>query len=560
MLAVTSTDLRDEGVAPFTPNPGFSLTVSRALVLLGLIAQVFVAFRFWHITWDDSAITVGFARVFAATGRIEPTPGSGIVEGYSTTLWMLLLSFAAKFIRNPASLLAFAKIATLVLNLANILLIRRWLRTWNAEVVANLAAGAMAFTCMYYETINGMETPLLLFLLFVLLLLRSKRDLPSRLAYVVTGCAFAVVRFETVWFLIPLLLCESEGAMVFAPAFTWASVLVASCAVRFHYFGYLMPNTVYAKHGLPYIGSDRSGELLRHLSEPWDLFLFVAPLLMLLAIAAIAQGKRFRKTLWARISSCSRTSPTSLSGIFVVFALLLITAIGKNWGPPLRAFYPAWPFLFVLLFRGVATAESPKILGWSTIAICLFCFAHTGLAFRDMSRSDAPVYMKDTSVDHFSRMYAVLRHIQNVSRDRALVFAGPDMGAVMLYSTDVRVVDLGLLCDPVLAHRRYAAIESYVLRERHPDVIEVHRMWDELSGLPDTTYFYANYQPVYVSGTRVFISNSRLAQMDHSHLRRYALDRSGKPQPFPTDETPYVTYRETDFRMNRGFGLYYVLD
>jgi hypothetical protein len=33
------------------------------------------------------------------------------------------------------------------------------------------------------------------------------------------------------------------------------------------------------------------------------------------------------------------------------------------------------------------------------------------------------------------------------------------------YVEGVRVVDLGLLCDPVFAHHGYAAINSYVLQQ-----------------------------------------------------------------------------------------------
>src|SRR5258708_1418353 len=80
--------------------PPLALWASRGLVVLALLAQVFVAWRFWELTWDDSAITLGFSRTFAYTGRIEPTPGSGIVEGYSTTLWMLLMAAAAKVISS----------------------------------------------------------------------------------------------------------------------------------------------------------------------------------------------------------------------------------------------------------------------------------------------------------------------------------------------------------------------------------------------------------------------------------------------------------------------------
>ena len=60
--------------------------LASSLFFIAIAFQVFVAWKFRALTWDDSAITLGFSRTFAMTGKIEPTAGSGIVEGYSTTL------------------------------------------------------------------------------------------------------------------------------------------------------------------------------------------------------------------------------------------------------------------------------------------------------------------------------------------------------------------------------------------------------------------------------------------------------------------------------------------
>jgi hypothetical protein len=544
------------------PANSSALLLSRVLFAAGFLAQIFVAWRFWHITWDDSAITLGFARTFAATGRIEPTPGSGIVEGYSTTLWMLAMTLAARVIASPVALLAFAKISTLCLNLMNIVLIRLWLQSWNSELVANLAAGTTACCWMFYETVNGMETPLLLALLLVMLLFREKPGPVSRWVYILAGCAFVLVRFEAVWLLLPFLVTEVSARKAVAPAASWLGVFAASCIIRFRYFGYLLPNTVYAKHGPPYTASDRSGELLRHLAEPWSLLLYVAPLLVLWLVVGLLSRKPRRSgfagpAVWSQFAGSAEALRFSL--IFVLFAFVLTSAIGTNWGPPLRSFYPAWPFLFALLFRALH-GSAARTIRWATLVIAVFAFTHMALTLHEMAQPDAPVYMKDTTVDHFNQMTAVLGRIQDASRTRDLVYAGPDVGAVMLFSRDVRLVDLGLLCDPVLSHRRYAAMDSYVLAQRRPDVIEVHRAWTELSGFLTDATFLANYQPVYVSGIRVFLSSSRLAQIAPSRLQPMAFDASGRPSLAPAATRPYITYKAIDFALNRKFGRYYVLN
>jgi hypothetical protein len=71
--------------------PSLPILMSRLLLVIAFLAQIVIAWRFQYLTWDDSAITLGFSRTFAHTGKIEPTPGSGIVEGYSTTLWMFVV-------------------------------------------------------------------------------------------------------------------------------------------------------------------------------------------------------------------------------------------------------------------------------------------------------------------------------------------------------------------------------------------------------------------------------------------------------------------------------------
>ncbi len=335
-----------------------AILFSRMLVAIVLLAQIIVAWRFWALTWDDSAITLGFARTFALTGRIEPTPGSGIVEGYSSTLWMLLMAAAAKLLSTPSALLAFAKLSTLLLNLANILLIRRWFLTWSNEICANLIAGSIACGFMFYETINGMETPLILTLVMVMLLLLPSPTRIGRLGYLLAGSAFLLTRWEAAWLVVPFVLVDRTRHRAIVSAVTWLSVFLVSNLVRWYYFGSMLPNTIIAKRGIPYTKPSVSLELQRHWQEPLGIIASCKVMLLLLFVFAICDRfvLRRQKSLLQRIARPLRDCwQLRFTLLFILSSLVLSTAIGTNWGPPFRSFYSGWPFLFCLLVLPLAS-------------------------------------------------------------------------------------------------------------------------------------------------------------------------------------------------------------
>lgn len=541
--------------------PLSSVFLSRSLLAIALLAQIIVAWRFWHLTWDDSAITLGFARTFAHTGKIEPTPGSGIVEGYSTTLWMLLMAIAAKLAPTPSALLVVAKISTLLLNLANIVLIRRWFLTWSGELCANLVAGFVGCTLMFYETINGMETPLILTLVLVMLLLLP---LPSRLArfsYLLAGSALLLTRWEGAWLLAPFLLVESTTRRRVLSFFTWLSVFLLSNLFRWRYFGSLLPNTITAKRGVPYTPANHTLEIQRHLDEPL-LILAACKLLLIVLLAALLYNYfvlRQRGSLVKRIRSSFHNSwQLRFTALFILFSLILATAIGVNWGPPDRAFYSAWPFLFALLILPAVSNPRSRATPWIVAAICLFALLRMSVRIHDFdSKKSTTLYLSNATVGKIALVDTAITDIQSASHHPNLVFAGPDMGAILLYSNGVRVIDLGLLCDSVLAHRGYTAIDSYVLEQRRPDVIEVHSNWTTLTGLEHSALFHNLYLPVYVDHKRLFVSRSLIADINPARLTEKTYDSRGhadQADPFEPDYIP------GDFKLNKDFNHYLVLN
>ena len=535
--------------------------LSRALVAIALVAQIIVAWRFWSLTWDDSAITLAFARTFAMTGRIEPTPGSGIVEGYSTTLWMLLMAAVAKFVASPTALLAIAKIFTLVLNLANILLMRRWFMSWSTETVANLIAGSVGCGLMFYETINGMETPLIFALVFVLLLLLPRAGAAARFWYLLAGSAFLLTRWEAAWLLVPFVLVERTKRRAVMSSAIWLAVFVASNIVRWLYFGSLLPNTIIAKRGAPYIKTTFAGELHRHLGEP-AFILASCKIIFLIVVAgllyeryALGQHARLAERIRSGLRDCWELRFTVL---FTVFSLVLTTSIGANWGPVARSFYCGWPFLFCLVLLPLSRFRV-RTLSWATAGVCLFALLRMFVHVQEIRASDGPAYMPRARVDDIAAMATVLSEVQSAAHRPQLVYAGPDMGAVMLYTHGVKIIDLGLLCDTRLARQRYAAIEPYVLEQRRPDVIEVHDFWTKLTDLQAYPLFLDRYRPVYVDGIRVFLTRDLIAAIDPARLTEKSFGPDGKPSKGDLQRTATVVYRAVDDTLNQRFGTYLVL-
>jgi hypothetical protein len=548
-------------------SSSFALWSSRALVLVGLLAQIAVAWRFWALTWDDSAITLGFARTFAHTGRIEPTPGSGIVEGYSTTLWMLLMAAAAKVISSPVALLAFAKISTLVLNLVNILLIRYWFASWSTETLANLVAGIVGCTLMFYETINGMETPLILTLVLMMLVLFPAVTRAGRAWYMVAGSALLLTRWEAAWLLVPFLLAERSRRRAIPPALCWALVFIVSNVVRWLYFGDLLPNTVVAKQSFPYSAPSLRVGILNRLLEP-VLILYSCKVLLALLLAyalyrRFAAGASLLPSFDRFKHSRSDSWQLRFTLLFLLFSFVLSTAIGPNWGPEFRSFYPAWPFLIGLLLLPVVPNLRPAALRWVTVALCLFTVLRMGARIQPLRVEKAPVYMPRITVDRVGVAAPILADLQRMTGQTVLTYAAPDMGAVMLYTNNVHVIDLGLLCDRVLAHQRFAAIQPYVLQQRQPDIIEVHEVFTQTTKLATYPEFLDRYRPVYIQGIRFFLNRRLLSAVSPSRLTEREFQPDGSPQPaereaFRRSNAPYP-YTASDAALNRTFHTYLVL-
>jgi hypothetical protein len=529
--------------------------ISSALFVLAIAFQIAIAWNFRALTWDDSAITLGFSRTLAMTGRIEPTPGSGIVEGYSTTLWMLLMAAVATVVRNPYTLLAVAKIATLLLNIASLFLVRAWLRTWMPAALATLIAGICGCSFMHFETINGMETPLLLALVLSLLVLRQSAARNARWLYLAAGVGVVLTRWESVLLLIPFVLLERPLRRATISATVWASAFAVTTILRRLYFGDFLPNTLIAKRGAPYLTGTPHEQLGQHLLQLRFLVSYASYFAAIVLLYLLVRSRFVR----SQPASARRAWQFRFTALFVAFSVVLTVGIGYNWGPPLRSFYTAWPFLIALLLYPLARdwnrPELRRVLLVAVGAMSLLTVARVGRIVQNLRSPYAPTYMPDATVGKINTMTGALQTIQQATGRRDLLFAGPDMGAVMLFSQGIRVIDLGLLCNRRLAHERYGVTDSYVLQQQKPDVIEVHGMWTGLTGMDSSRRFHEDYRMAMVDGRRVFLRTSLVASIAPSHLREMRVTPGGEASMHASG----VGLGPEDASLSDSFGSYLLL-
>jgi hypothetical protein len=182
-----------------------------------------------------------------------------------------------------------------------------------------------------------------------------------------------------------------------------------------------------------------------------------------------------------------------------------------------------------------------------------------GLRIHDMSQPGVPSYMPGATVDKVAALNTALLEIQAASHYSNLLFAGPDIGGILLYSNGIRVLDLGALCDPVLARRGYGDAIAYVLERRQPDAIDVHWNWTTQTNFQASPLFIDRYRPVYVRGFRIFLTRKLLEEINPSRLTERHFRADGHPENETPADTVQGKYGPNDYLLNHEFGSYFLL-
>lgn len=309
-----------------------------ALLLLALVLLAHVL-SYWVLV-DDAFIAFRYAENLSRGLGLVFNEGER-VEGYTDFLWVMLLAGAHTL---GASTPETARVLGAVFAIATLPVVyhagRRYLGL--GEWVALLPCGivvASAPVAMWSG--GGLETSLYM-LLFTLALGAMLRDLRADSAVPVSGLVFGLAT-----------LTRPEAAGLFAVGWAYALVFrltglrtllgtavgfgivfVPHFVFRLLYYGYLLPNTFYAK-------TSASGALVQDGLQYLGEFLWCHGVWALPALAGLALGGRFRERM-------VRLLPIALLGA----AACYIVVVGGDIYPFSRFCAPYLPWLALLLCAG----------------------------------------------------------------------------------------------------------------------------------------------------------------------------------------------------------------
>jgi hypothetical protein len=476
---------------------------ARRWLPLSVAAVATVVHHLVHLgfTMDDSAISYGYARSFAdGLGLGVLQEGAGRVEGYSNTVWVLMLATGEQLgIAGPTT----AKALALVLPLATIAVFFDLLRRLTDDP-RSLWAGcvlAVAANVAVWDA-SGLETPLHLFLLVAAArLLIWEDDHPLRpwpLSAVVLVLAVLTRidagAFLAVAALFKLLrvrrrLGERQSIVAVAAWFAVVAVLLGSYLVwHRHHFGTLVPNTATAKGGgLSEVlrnATPPSGEGVRYVGS-WLLTAAGLALVPAMAVGAV-------KAL--------RSPPALLVTLFAAAALVLPLA-EPDWMREHRFMTTFAVFGVALVALGVDAllqAFAQGHLGRRAVALVLVPIAVFGLV--NLERSVAARrsgYRSFVTVSEVRRSYEPLASAARLAGLGDPLYAVPDIGGTS-FRSDMRVVDLVGLADYHAARtldepRLHAA---YVIDERRPHLLDNHGPWEERTGSAAAAVRSGRYEDV----------------------------------------------------------------
>jgi len=280
------------------------LHLRSAVLLCCLVMSVGSAIIFWkaRVGVDDAYISYRYALNLVDGLGLVYNPGER-VEGYTNLLYVLLMACGFLF-TDAFGIFAFSFFVNLVFACGSLVVFFWWLRRQYGERVA--LAGALVFACnmsVYYWVSSGMETIAVLLiqlLIWIATEIVCERSLAKRWWTVLCVATVASLFMRADGFIVPVfavlyLICQNEWKRATALA---AILTVATAGLilwRCQYYGYLLPNTYYAKVDGP-LGARMlmAMKLLLTFSFPTGLFL---PALALFASAAscmvaLAKGLR----------------------------------------------------------------------------------------------------------------------------------------------------------------------------------------------------------------------------------------------------------------------------
>lgn len=451
---------------------------SRAATLpygwLAAVTLVFLAHVLYlNTVAEDAFIALRFATNLASGHGLVWNPGASPVEGYTDFLWVVLCALAMR-VGLPG--VGFAQFLSITAGIATV-----WLTCWAGRrlmrwptAVALVPAGLLAVAGPIAAwASSGMESTLFAFLALLSACQFGLFWAERRTRSLVQGAIALVLAMLTrpEGLLIAIILL----ALSFGAALAWrrAALVPLSAALgifaaafgayvlwRYSYFGYLLPNTFYAKTGGGWLQVLRGG-LLAYLF----LMQFGVPLLPAGLMAVWEAG--LPSVSWRRDREAAATTfERNALAIFAAGIALGYTVynvlVGGDYMAMHRFFVPVLPFLYLLFGLVIAVLHArmtrrenvyglTALLGFTALAT----FFPSTVLERSFFASPPQQHGNYRGVQierwHVARLSVIGRFFRGYRRDPSESLATTAIGAIGYYS-DMRVYDIHGLVDTHIAH------------------------------------------------------------------------------------------------------------
>jgi hypothetical protein len=466
---------------------------------------------------DDSFITLRYSRNLA-NGLGPVWNGGERVEGYTSFLWMLL---NAGFAKAGLNVVSGALVLSFLALVASLLLVVGLWRVWADEEppgtgLASPFLPALAILVLglvhgvSFWGFSAMETPLVMMLITagVYLHLLERRNRAPFFASALVLTAAAMTRPEA------LILVPVTGAFKLGEALAserrsrellrvaiWAALFLALYGAyflwRYSYYGYLFPNTYYAKV------ENTVTILSRGLHYVWSNGLNYQKLPLVIGLGVLAVGRR-----------------TRVDGAYLLAMVAAwYAAVAYEGGDVFahgRFIVPILPPLVIGGLYGLATLLErvclavPRSFVWAAPAFALGCLLVAASPW-DAGYSSG-IRMEEQALRDRHDLGLWLK--ENVPPDYTI--ATWAAGAVSYYS-ELRSLDLFGLNDPVIAHtpiksfgwgvpghERYNL--DYVLDVVRPEII----VMSDAAEISMTRELWDEGAPGFVEGINLLIQDPRL--------------------------------------------------
>ncbi len=515
------------------------------LVSLALIIYAITTLPLSDWLIDDAGITFAYARNLAEGHGLVAQPGIPPVEGYSNFLWLLILTPFFWFgLFDPyvtSKLLSLLFVGTTFALLYNLVVkITEGNRLAASGTIFLLATNTsyIAWSC------SGLESSLFIFLIVWLLhhlrvgLVRDQLTNSWAISCGLIALLISLTRPDGVVYSLlfyPIVLLKPGPIRQilkngFGRLATWYSLTFGAgygffLLFRYLYFGYLQPNTYYAKGGpsakqlIP--AFTLQNEYLSkfvQLSESLfgDILLIALPLIILILFTLnLSWNNRWRDLV--------------LLAIFSFTAYFTYLLMPHDWMGEFRFALPLMPLVYTLSLVLISITvsrinvwpKSQKIILIPLLGLLLV--GHISLHYqRHKDFVSRKVVAMERIASTFARPYNHRAELIGTSNPSILL---PDIGA-MLYYSDLRVYDLVGLVDPVITRTLKAdkqAFHNYVFDIVKPTFIHIHGNWTYAARLDDDSRFRRDYTPLQEYEDKFIKNNLGLTMMSGDYVRKDAV-------------------------------------